>query len=101
MPGTFNGICPTRLYASIACLHPLSPDGAGRSWKALSAGLPHEYAFIGVYRNGVATGSFDPAGVYIGTNTGKIFTSTDEGNSWDVLADHLPPVYAVSANVRE
>jgi hypothetical protein len=67
----------------------------------LSAGLPHEHAFIGVYREGVATGSLDPAGVYVATNTGKIFASNDEGDSWYVLADHLPPVYSVSASVRE
>jgi photosystem II stability/assembly factor-like uncharacterized protein len=73
----------------------------GRSWEALSAGLPQEYAFVGMYREGMATDSLDPAGVYVGTNTGKIFTSNDEGDSWDVLADHLPPVYSVSVSVRQ
>jgi hypothetical protein len=48
----------------------------GRSWEALSAGLPQEYAFVGMYREGMATDSLDPAGVYVGTNTGKIFAST-------------------------
>jgi photosystem II stability/assembly factor-like uncharacterized protein len=74
---------------------------AGRAWEALSAGLPQESAFIGMYRYGMATDSLDPAGVYVGTNTGKIFASTDEGDSWSVLADHLPPVYSVSASILE
>ncbi len=33
---------------------------------------------------------FDP-------RTGKIFASRDEGDSWGMLADNLPPVYSVSA----
>ena len=54
-----------------------------------------------MYREGMVTDSLDPAGVYVGTNTGKIFASNDEGDSWDVLADHLPPVYSVSVSVCE
>jgi hypothetical protein len=77
-----------------------SCDG-GRSWEPLSAGLPQEHAFIGMYREGMATDSLDPIGVYVGTNTGKIFASNDEGDSWYVLADHLPPVYSVSVSVLE
>jgi hypothetical protein len=41
------------------------------------------------------------AGTKIGTNTGKIFASNDEGDSWYLLADHLPPVYSVSVSVLE
>jgi len=77
-----------------------SHDG-GRSWESLSAGLPQEHAFIGTYREGMDTDNLDPVGVYVGTNTGKIFASNDAGDSWYVLADHLPPVYAVSVSVLE
>jgi hypothetical protein len=71
---------------------------AGRSWESLSTGLPQDHAFIGTYREGMTTDSLDPAGVYVGTNTGKIFASNDEGDSWYELADHLPPVYSVSTS---
>jgi len=71
----------------------------GKSWEALSKGLPQQDAFIGVYREGMAMDSQKPAGVYFGTNTGKLFGSADEGDSWNLLADNLPPVYSVSTAV--
>lgn len=49
----------------------------------------------------MATDRLDSVGIHIGTNTGKIFASNDEGDSWYTLADHLPPVCAVSASVFE
>lgn len=69
---------------------------AGLSWEPLGSGLPREYAFMGVYRECLATDTWEPAGVYLGTNTGKLFYSVDEGDTWDVLADSLPPVASVS-----
>ena len=44
----------------------------------------------------MAMDSLDPAGIYFGTNTGKIFRSDNEGDSWRLLADNLPPVYSVA-----
>ena len=72
-----------------------SRDG-GRSWAALSQGLPQENAFVGIYREGLAVDALDPAGVYFGTNTGKLFGSSDEGESWQLVADNLPPIYSVA-----
>jgi photosystem II stability/assembly factor-like uncharacterized protein len=72
-----------------------SRDG-GNHWDALGKGLPSEHAFLSVYREGMASDQGDPAGVYFGTNTGKLFTSTDEGDSWTLLADNLPPIFSVS-----
>ena len=37
----------------------------------------------------------DPAGVYFGTNTGSVFASRDEGETWAEVARHLPTVLAV------
>ncbi len=69
----------------------------GKTWKALAKGLPQENAFAGIYREGLAVDSRNPAGVYFGTNTGKLFGSTEEGDSWRVVADNLPPIYSVAA----
>ena len=49
----------------------------------------------------MATDARSPAGVYFGTNTGKVFYSIDEGDAWDVLADNLPPVTSISTGVAE
>jgi photosystem II stability/assembly factor-like uncharacterized protein len=71
----------------------------GESWEPLDKGLPQRDAYVGVYRESMATDSLDPAGVYFGTNTGKLFGSNDQGDSWRVIADNLPPIYSVSAAV--
>lgn len=68
----------------------------GKTWETLAKGLPQENVFLGVLREGMATDSHDPAGVYFGTNTGKIFNSSDEGDTWQLLADNLPPVFSIS-----
>jgi len=73
-----------------------SRDG-GASWQPLTRGLPQENVFVSVYREGMASDSRDPAGVYFGTNTGKLFGSSDEGDSWQVVADNLPPIFSVAA----
>jgi photosystem II stability/assembly factor-like uncharacterized protein len=67
----------------------------GESWVALVNGLPQESAYLGVFREGLATDGCDPAGVYVGTGTGQLFYSRDEGDNWDTLADTLPPIYSV------
>ena len=72
-------------------------DG-GQSWQPLTDGLPQEDAFSSVLREGMAVDAGTPAGVYIGTNNGKIFASHDEGDSWMTLADNLPPVYSLSVS---
>ena len=72
---------------------------AGETWQALAAGLPQENVYAGIYREGMAMDTQDPAGIYFGTNTGKIYSSADEGDSWRLLADNLPPVYSVATGI--
>jgi hypothetical protein len=72
---------------------------AGRSWQPLSRGLPQEDAYEAVLRDSLATDSLDPAGVYFGTRSGKVFASRDGGDSWRLLADGLPPVVCVKTAV--
>jgi photosystem II stability/assembly factor-like uncharacterized protein len=38
----------------------------------------------------------DPAGVYVGTSSGHVFYTRDAGDTWETLADSLPPVYSLS-----
>ena len=72
---------------------------AGKSWKALSRGLPQEGAFESVLRDGLDTDASDPAGVYFGTRSGKVFASRDEGATWEMVARSLPSVVCVKAAV--
>ena len=67
----------------------------GASWQALRRGLPQDNAFIGVLRQAMATDALEPAGVYFGTTSGSLFASADEGESWAVIAEHLPTITSV------
>jgi hypothetical protein len=70
---------------------------AGASWEALSAGLPQQDAFETVLRDAMSADALDPAGLYFGTRSGKLFASATEGDDWSLVADGLPPVVSVRA----
>ncbi|MFN3207589.1 MAG: hypothetical protein ACE369_01045 [Roseovarius sp.] len=36
-------------------------------------------------------------GLYFGTNSGSVFASLDEGDSWQEIARHLPTILSVEA----
>ena len=70
---------------------------AGASWEALSRGLPQEQAFETVLRDGLTTDARNPTGLYFGTRSGKLFASSDAGESWTSVLEALPPVVCVKA----
>jgi photosystem II stability/assembly factor-like uncharacterized protein len=72
---------------------------AGRSWEALTRGLPQRHTYDIVLRDGLSTDSLDPAGVYFGTRNGKLYASNDNGGSWRLAIDGLPPITCVRAAV--
>ena len=69
----------------------------GKRWDAMTKGLPQKKAYETVVRDAMAADSLDPAGVYFGTRSGKIFGSTSEGKRWSTLLEGLPPVVCVKA----
>lgn len=86
----------------------VSPEGklrvyrtrnAGRSWEALTRGLPQRHAYDIVLRDALATDTLDPAGVYFGTRNGKLYASKDGGGSWRLALDGLPSITCVRAVV--
>jgi photosystem II stability/assembly factor-like uncharacterized protein len=72
---------------------------AGKSWEPLTKGLPQKNAYETVLRDGMAADSLDPAGIYFGTRTGKLFASANEGGSWQLIVEGLPPITCVKAAV--
>ena len=71
-----------------------SSDG-GQSWAGKRDGLPQTSCYFTVLRQAMAGDMREPAGVYFGTNSGSVFASTDEGETWQEAARHLPTVLAV------
>jgi len=85
-----------------------TPDGklrvyrtrdAGASWKPMMRGLPQKDALETVLRDAMSVDGLDPAGVYFGTRSGRLYGSPDEGTSWELLREGLPPVVCVKAAI--
>ncbi len=70
---------------------------AGKSWKRQDAGLPPAQGWFTVKRQAMTCDTLDPVGLYFGTTSGEVWTSFDEGESWQCLCMHLPHVYSVES----
>lgn len=68
-------------------------DG-GKTSEVLRKGLPQEHAYDITYRHGL---DVDDQGqsVAFGTTTGSFWVSNDQGDTWQSVSQHLPPIYAV------
>ncbi len=71
---------------------------AGESWQRLTQGLPQQ-AHLVVLREAMAVDNLEQPGIYAGTDTGQLFYSRDEGDTWELLADYLPPIVSVETAV--
>ena len=74
---------------------------AGSTWERLGNGLPQENAYLGILREGMAVDTHDEPGVYIGTSTGQLFGSNDEGDTWTEIAGYLPSITSVEVAVLD
>lgn len=68
-------------------------DG-GRSFEQLTRGLPQQHAYDIVFRHSM---DIDETGrvLAFGSTTGSLWVSEDQGDTWQMVAGHLPPVYCV------
>lgn len=74
---------------------------AGASWEALSRGLPQKQAYETVLRDSMTADSLDPAGLYLGTRSGQLFASADEGRTWQKIMEGLPSITCVRCALIE
>lgn len=72
---------------------------AGASWEPLTSGLPQQDAYETVVRDALSADAHDPAGIYFGTRSGKIYGSADGGETWSRIADALPAVVCVKTGI--
>jgi len=66
---------------------------AGATWQEVGNGLPDD-VWTAVLRDAMTV---DTTGLYVGTRGGSVFASTDEGDSFVQVADHLPHVLSLRA----
>jgi photosystem II stability/assembly factor-like uncharacterized protein len=89
-----NGDSAGRFPPNAAAAVWRSRDG-GKNWDDRREGLPQDGCFFTVLRQAMAGDAQDPAGIYFGTNSGSVFGSFDEGDTWREVARHLPTILAV------
>lgn len=68
---------------------------AGRSWQRQDRGLPKQ-GWLTVKRLAFCADHADPVGLYLGSTSGTIWHSRDEGRTWRVLAEHLPHLFSLT-----
>lgn len=68
-------------------------DG-GKSFAVLAKGLPQGHAYDLCFRHAL---DIDASGekLAFGSTTGAVWTTANQGDDWQQLSAHLPPVYAV------
>ena len=68
-------------------------DG-GKTFDTLSAGLPQTACYDLVYRHGLDVNGTGER-LAMGSTSGGLWISADQGESWECVAANLPPIYAV------
>lgn len=72
---------------------------AGSSWEPLMRGLPQKRAYETVLRDALTNDALDPAGLYFGTRSGQLYSSLDDGRSWEKVVDGFPSIVCVRAAI--
>lgn len=69
-------------------------DG-GKSFDVLTEGLPQSHAYDVVYRHALSLSDCGER-LALGSTTGGLWVSENQGDSWACVTHTLPPIYAVS-----
>ena len=69
---------------------------AGASWQRQDAGFPDGQAWWTVKRQCMCADAGDPVGLYLGTTSGEVWASDDEGATFRCLFRHLPQIHALT-----
>jgi hypothetical protein len=89
----------------VADMQRVPPDGrlrvhrtrdAGETWTEVGQGLPDDN-WSAVMRDAFCADDHERTGLYVGTRDGCVYASADEGDTFTLVADHLPDVLAVRA----
>ena len=69
-------------------------DDGGKTFTALSDGLPQQHAYHLAYRHGLDV-SADGQTLALGSTTGGLWVSTDAGEKWQCVSRDLPPIAVI------
>ena len=85
-----------RPAAGVGCT---GPPTAPRSWQPCGSGIPEGGFWSIPLRDAFTSDAGDPLGLYLGTRSGELWASGDEGDTWSLAVSHLPDVLSVRATV--
>ena len=71
-------------------------QNGGKRWQRLNKGLPDAHAWFTVLRQAMCADSEPRVGLYFGTTSGSVWASSNAGDAWKCVAEHLPEIYAVT-----
>ena len=75
-----------------------TPD-SGVNREAMTKRLFQDNSYINVLREGMAIDALDSCGIYLGTTTGQIFYNRDDGDSWELILNSLPPILSLETGL--
>ena len=73
---------------------------AGKTWTRQDKGFPKTQGWLTVKRQCFACDNATPLGLYLGTTSGEIWISRDEGRKWEQMAAHLPHITSLESGPR-
>ena len=71
----------------------------GKAWKKLTRGLPQQHAYTQGLRHASGTDTCDDPAIYMGTTSGELYYSPDNGDSWKLLHANLSRIFSVETAV--
>lgn len=72
----------------------LKTEDGGKTFRRITAGLPPRPCFDLVYRHALDVDG-DGRDLAFGSTTGNLWASGDGGERWQVVSNHLPPIYCL------
>ncbi len=94
---TYPLVADSERFPPNATMRVYRSDDAGATWQPQSGGLADVPAYSIVLRDAMCTDQHEVAGVYLGTKDGCVYASHDEGDTFTLVAAHLPDVLNVKA----
>jgi hypothetical protein len=96
------------VFPLVADAYRLPPGGKGQvykttdgaqSWEPCGRGIPDGGFWSIPLRDAFTSDAGEPLGLFLGTRSGEVWASGDEGDSWSLAVSHLPDVLSVRAAV--
>jgi len=84
-----------RYWVGVSAVVVSGTPGSGGDREAMTKRLFQDNSYINVLREGMAIDALDFCGIYLGTTTGQIFYNRDDGDSWELILNSLPPILSL------